>query len=175
MCVLGAGVPLLQHGLLCAQVRHFISQQANLPLVVIKSLQLPLVNLHLLMCGSQTGTQTHFTSRDENTLYIAFENGYITAVFDCITHSAFSCNISSSVASRVVADLLFVSSSSCWASTNLLKQKKSENLIIYFMYFSMLFRWKGITGNKMCKQPLYTSPCPWTCIHNVLNEPYMRR
>lgn len=40
-----------------------------------------------------------------------------------ITHSALSCNISSSVASRVVADLLFVSSSSFWASTRLESQK----------------------------------------------------
>lgn len=54
VCVLGAGIPLLQHGLLCAQVGHFISQQANLPLIVIKSLQLPLINLQLLMGGSQT-------------------------------------------------------------------------------------------------------------------------
>lgn len=54
-------VPRLQHGFLCAQVRHFISQQANLPLIVIESFQLSLINVHLLMCGSQTEAQTHFT------------------------------------------------------------------------------------------------------------------
>lgn len=52
-------------------------------------------------------------------------------MFECITHSALSCNISSSVASRVVADLLFVSSSSFWASAKLLKQKKSEKFMFH--------------------------------------------
>ncbi len=61
-CVFGAGVPLLQPGPLCAQVGHFISQQANLPLVVINRVQLPLVNLYLLTGRSQTETQTQFTS-----------------------------------------------------------------------------------------------------------------
>lgn len=105
-------VPVLQHGFLCAQVGHFISQHANLTLIIIKSIQLPLINLHLLMCGSQTERQAHFKLTEKCT------NRFWKMVF-CSTHSSFSCNISSSVASRVVADLLFVSSSSFWASANL--------------------------------------------------------
>lgn len=80
MCALDS-IPLLQHGLLCAQVGHFISQQANLPLIVIKSVPLPLRNLQLLMCRSQTEAQTQFISAIlyilyyiYYILYIAFEN-----------------------------------------------------------------------------------------------------
>lgn len=42
-------LPLLQHGLLRAQVGHLLPQQANLSLVVVDSVQLPLVTVQLLV------------------------------------------------------------------------------------------------------------------------------
>lgn len=68
-------------------------------------------------------------------------------VCKCITHSSLSCNISSPEASRVVADLLFVSFSSLWASDNLFK--KGLCCMSHYMYFIACLG---------CSQ-LITSPC----------------
>lgn len=94
-------IPLVQHGLLCAQVGVFISQEANPPFIVIQRAQLPPVHVQLLVSTMQTETET---SGSEKT------NRY--SITEDVTHSAFSCDISSSLASKAVADLLFVSSRS---------------------------------------------------------------
>lgn len=44
-----SGLPLLQHGLLLAQVGHLLPQQAHLSLVVVYGVHLPLVNVQLLV------------------------------------------------------------------------------------------------------------------------------
>lgn len=51
-------VPLMQHGLLCAQAGEFISQQANPPFIVTQRAELPLVHLQLLVSSMQTETET---------------------------------------------------------------------------------------------------------------------
>lgn len=49
-CAPAAASPLLQRGLLRAQERHFLPQQADLPLVVTEGVQPPPVDLQLLVC-----------------------------------------------------------------------------------------------------------------------------